>query len=366
MAPEFSIVIPYYALASTIDFVKRQLTYYHFNSTPMAVILAVTGDTKVIAELESFIQNLADDRFKMLTTVEVKSEITNWESFLSRISATLKTVGTTYVIINGADDVIIPEAAIEGTEILSNNLDVAAVKGYTICFDCDSGKILALKDSELLDNSPVMRLKDVLKDRDSIFYIIRRTKDLSTEYDNILNLLKKSPTVRNSPYHIEHFIALCVASLGKVRVFNYPWRLATGHKNNHSSHTEGSFLRVEHGVLDKANYEWFKSVNPNMRDLSYNYYRFLWELHQVRGISVTLKQIAYHFLYKNSGFINSARISTYFVLHKLFIIFKRLFSSQVDFLNVKDNFFKPEHYSSLKKYYFSEHDIKLIESKVWG
>jgi|GEM_PF-1968882 len=357
----FSIVIPYHALTQTIDFVKRQLNYYHFNQTPMTVILAVSGDVIVKAELEQFIKKLNDSRFIFFSTDE--TDIRNKESFLKKIFDALKMVATPYVIINGADDVIIPESICKGTEILANNLDIAAVKGYTTYFNCESGEFLFFKDLEILDNCPINRIKVAIEDRDSIYYIIRRTKDLVREYNNIVGLSKKSTIVRSSLYHIEHLKALSVAALGKVYVFKFPWRLGNTHINNHTSHTESSFLRVELGVLDKANYEWFKSVNENMHGLSYGYYKFLWVCSQIRCISVSLKQIAYHFIYKNCSLINSASIFICFVLHKIYVLSKKCFFNESSFLQDGEKFFKTEQYNLLKKYYFSEKDLNLIGSK---
>jgi len=360
MNNEFSIILPYHAIPETIDFVKRQLNYYHFNQTPMSVILAVSGDKMVNVELKQFIEKLNDSRFMMLTTDE--SNITNYQSFVNKIYNALQTVTTPYVVINGADDVIIPEAVCKGTEILSNHLDIAAVKGYTICFDCESGKFLICNYQEILDNSPLDRVRQLMKDYDSMFYIIRRTKELVGEYENIMILLEKSNIFYNSPYHIEHFKALSAVFLGKIYVFKSPWRLFNRHRNNHSSHTEAGFLRIKLGVLDKNNYEWFQSVTKNMSGLSYSYYRFLWVLHQIRGISVTLKQIAYHYLYKKCSFIASLRIFTYFILNKIFILFKKIFSNRLSVLQDEGNFFKSKHYELLKKHYFSEENIKLIEA----
>ncbi len=358
---QFSIVIPYYAHSNTIDFVKRQLNYYHFNLTSMVVILAVSGDEVVKVELEQYIIKLNDPRFVIFTTDE--SDITNYQSFVKKISNALQMVTTPYVVINGADDVIIPEAARHGSEILANNLDIAGVKGYTIYFNCELGELLISNDLEILDNCPFKRVKEAIKDCDSIFYIIRRTNELAREHINITILSDKSNVIRNSPYHIEHFKALSVTSLGKVYVFKFPWRLQSSHKNNHSSYTPASFIRVELGVIDKASYEWFKSVNQNMQGLSYNYYKFLWMCSQIRGISVTLKQIAYHYIYKNCSLITSIRIFIYFVLNKIFVLSKKCFFNKSNFFKNGEDFFKTEQYSLLKKYYFSEKDIKLIESK---
>ena len=144
MNNEFSIVIPYHAKSETIDFVKRQLNYYHFNPTPMAVILAVSGDEIIKVELEQFIKELNDSRFVISTTND--TDITNFEAFLKKIFATLKKVTTPYVVINGADDVVIPGVACKGTEILANNFDIAGAKGHPVYFNCESGTFLYLND----------------------------------------------------------------------------------------------------------------------------------------------------------------------------------------------------------------------------
>ncbi len=358
---EFSIVIPYHAKSETIDFVKRQLNYYHFNPTPMVVILAVSGDEIVKVELELFIKELNDHRFSILTTDE--TNILNFQAFLKKTFEALKVVTTPYVVINAADDVLIPEAVSKGVKILANNLDVAAAKGYTMYFSCQSGRFLISKNQAILNNLSNNRVKEFMKDRDSIFYILRRTQDLVKEYENTILLSKKSIVVSNSFYHIDHFLSLSVVCLGKIHVFKYPWHLINSHKNNHTSYMPAAFTRVELGSLDRANYEWFQSVNKNMQGLSYNYYKFLWECHQIRGVSVTLKQVAYHYLYKNCSLMNAARIFTYFVLHKIFIALKKFSSNESMYLNNPENFFKTEEYSALKKYYFSEENIKLIESK---
>jgi hypothetical protein len=321
----------------------------------MAVILAVSGDDFVKVELEQFIKELNDFRFVMFTTEE--TDITNMESLVIKIFEALKRVITPYVIINGADDVVIPEAASNGIQILANNLDIAAIKGYTSYFDCRSGTFLISKDPEILGDYPMSRVKEFMKDRDSIFYITRRTKDLVKEYGNLISLSKKSKTVSSSAYHMEHFLALSVASLGKVCVFKRPWRLVNSHKNSSSSYMPASFIRIEAGVLDKANYEWFQSVTENMNVLSYSRYKFLWICHQIRGIQVTLKQIVYNTLYKNLMPVTFARIFTYFILHKVFIFLKKCFSNESMYLKNPEDFFKTEEYRLLKKYYFSEENI---------
>lgn len=359
MDPKLTIVIPYHAEEATMHFVKQQLNYYHFNITPMVVVLAVSGDNILKLELEQFIKKFNEPRFVIFKAEE--SNITNVVSFAKKIHDALKLVTTPYVAINGADDVIIPEAADKGTEVLAHNLDIAAVKGYTVVCYFNSGNFLSFDDLGIMNNLPIKRLKLALKDRDSIFYILRRTKDLVAEYENIVSLSKKSKIVANSFYHIEHFMALSLASLGKIYVFDSPWRLQGSHNNNHSSHTPASFLRVQLGVLDKANYEWFRSVTKNMDDLSYNYYKFLWVCSQIRGISITFKQIVYNFIHKKCSFMDSIRLFTYLILNKVYIFSqkglpKKWFGERVE------DFVKTEQYLSLKKHYFSEKDIELIES----
>lgn len=366
MRNKFSIVIPYHAVAATIDFVKRQLNYYHSDPTPMTVILAVSGDEIVKVELEQFIKKLNDPRFIIFVTDE--SDITNFQSFVKKIYNALQMVATPYVIINGADDVVMLEAAHKGIEILANNPDVAATKGYTVGFRPESGEFLFFNDPEIVCDRPIDRIKLAIKDRDSIFYIIRRTKDLVGEFKNILTLSEKSNILRDSPFHVEHFMALSLAACGKMHVFKSPWRLFNIHKNNHSSYIEAHFLRFKFVALDKGSYEWFKSVTKNMSDLSYNYYKFLWVCNQIRGINIPLKGIIYQYLKKNCSLTASIRIFAYFVLHKIFILFKKCFCREAPVLkkyNYKDEeyFLKTEQFGLLKKHYFSENDLKLIESK---
>lgn len=363
---KFTIVIPYHAHSKTIDFLKRQLNYYHFNPIPMAVILAVSGNEIIKDELERFLKKLNNSRFIFFATDE--KDITNVKPYIKKIFDALKLVTTPYVVINGADDVIIPEEVEKGIKILEKNLDIAAVKGHTIYFNCNSGNLFFSKDLEILNSCPIERLKLAIKDRDSIFYMIRRTEDLVREYENIVNLSIKSEIVGNSFYHIEHFKALSVASLGKVHIFNSLWRLQSSHENNHTSYVPASFIRIKLGVLDQDNYEWFKSVTKNMDGLNYNYYKFLWVCHQIRGISVTFKQIAYHLIHKNCGLIDSIRIFTYLILNKIYTFLQKFlpekyFGERVNLYGSAEDFIKTEHYSLLKKHYFSENNIKLIESK---
>ena len=367
MDAEFSIVIPYHAIPETVDFVKRQLNYYHVSSIHMFIILAVSGDEVVKFELEQFIKKINNKRFVMFTVNE--SNIKSVKSWAKKIFNALTLVKTRYVIINGADDIIIPEVALHGTKILANNLDVAAAKGHTIYFNCHSGSIFLSRDLGIYNNCFFERLKLAMKDRDSIFYIIRRTEDLVREYQNIVDLSTKSEIVGNSFYHVEHFKALSLAALGKVYILDLPWRIQTSHKNNHTSHTQASFVRVQSGILDKNNYEWFKSVTKNMSHLSYAYYKFLWVCHQITGISVTFKQIIYNFIYKKCGLIDSIHVFMYFMLNKIYVFLQKilpeqLFKEKPKFYGSAKDFVQSEHYAALKKHYFSENDIKLLESQT--
>src|SRR5262249_4839096 len=150
-------------------------------------------------ELKQFIKKLNDSRFVFFSNNE--SDITNIASFLEKTFDALKLVTTPYVTFNGIDDLIIPEAAYKGAEILAHNLDIAGVKGYTVIYYCKSGRFLSCHDLEIMNHRPIKRLKLAIKDRDSIYYIVRRTKDLVAEYEDIVNLSKKSKIVSNSPYH---------------------------------------------------------------------------------------------------------------------------------------------------------------------
>ena len=362
MNSKFSIVIPYHADLNTVDFVKKQLNYYHFNPTPMVVILAVSGDEILKVELKQFVEKLNDFRFVILTADE--SDVRNIKSFLKKIFDALTRVATPYVVINGADDVVIPQAALNGVDILDNNLDAAATKGHTIGFDHESGKCFFYNDLEILDNCPIDRIKLAIKVeiRESFFYVMRRTKDLVREYENMVILSKKSKIVSNSFYYVEHFAALSLVSLGKLYVFKCPWRFCNSHRNNSRTYAENGLTRIDLGLLDKANYEWFKSVNKDMNPISYILYKFLCIRTQILNMGVTLEQVVYH-IYKNySSLINSIRILTWFILYKISILLK-LPNKSPNFSNNGEDFFKTEAYSLLKKYYFSENDIKLIEAK---
>lgn len=356
----FSIVIPYHAHANTLDFARKQLNYYHVNSTQMTVILAISGDKKVISKLTEYLNNLKDPRFQYFTTEE--NDITNVVPYIQKIFDGLRLVKTPYVVINGIDDVIIPEEASKGTEILAKDHNIAGAKGYTVVYYCNSGKFSSFQDQEIMNDCPLERLKQAIKGLDSIFYIVRRTDELLEEYDNIVKLAKNSNTVGNSLYHIEHFLNLSITSVGKIYVMKSAWRLQSSHDDNHTSHTDASFLRVQLGVLDKRNYDWFKSVHKNMKNLNYYHYKFLWACHQITGMAISLKQIAYYFLYKKCGFLNTARIFSYFILNKLYILSKKIISNKKNHFQPDDTFVNTEEYRVLKEHYFSEKDIALIES----
>ena len=158
-------------------------------------------------------------------------------------------------------------------------------------------------------------------------------------------------------------MALSAVSLGKVYVIEKPWRIFTVHKDNHSAHTPAAFIRVQTRVIEKSAYEWFQSVTPNMMCLSYVYYHFLWECMQIRGISVSLKQIIYKFVHKECGFIDAARILIYFVLNKIFCLTKNILPTKESFHSDQRHFFKSDEFKALKEHYFSEEEVKLIESK---
>lgn len=356
----FTIVIPYHAETKTLHFVKKQLNFYNSNPISVPIILAVSGDEHVTNELQEFIRDLNNQYF--IVHIENEADIKNYNHFIKKIYEALKIVKTQYVVINGADDVIFPEMLAKGCQILENNPDVAATKGYTIAYYPDPINFLICNDQEILQKTPVKRVKEQLKDIDSMFYIIRRTEDLLRECQNI-NILSEKTDALRSPYHIEHFMALSAVCLGKVYVFNQPWRIFTVHKDNHSAHTPASFIRVQTRVIEKSAYEWFQSVTPNMMCLSYAYYRFLWECMQIRGISVSLKQIISNFLYKDLSVIDVFRVLTYFILNKVFRLAKILLPTKDSFRSDQEHFFKSDEFKSLKEHYFSEEEVRLIESK---
>ena len=359
-----TILIPYHTHTKTIDFLKRQLTYYHNHSFPMKVIIALSGEDNIKDDVIEFLKGMNDPRFSFLSSNE--KEVRNVRSFINKIYEALKISITPYVVINGADDVIIPEALEHGTKVLANDHSISGVKGHTVYFNCDSGNIFFSEDLEITNNCPLERLKLAIQDRDSIFYIIRRTEELSRDYKNILELSTNSDIVANSFYHIEHFKALGIAALGKVCVFNTPWRIQSSHANNHTSHTPASFIRIQAGILDRKNYEKFKSNYENMKKLSYFNYKFLWVCHQIIGISITFKQIVYNYLHKKCSLTDFMHLLMYFFSNKIYVFLRRLlpkkWSERPKFHGSKTDFIKLKQYEDLRKHYFSEYDIKLIES----
>jgi glycosyltransferase domain-containing protein len=359
-----SIVIPYHSHPETIDFLKRQLNYYHINSFPFEVIIAISGDKIIKEEIAQFLKELNDPRFTYFSTTE--EDITNVKSFIKKIFEALQRVTTPYVVINGADDLLILSEVEKGIKFLERNADIAGIKGYTIRFYCHTGHFQISQDPEISHDLPIERLKVAAQDRDSIFYIIRRTKDLTREYGNIVTLSTRSDIVGNSLYHVEHFLALSVAALGKIHVMSSPWRLQSTHKHNHTSHTPASFIRIQLGILDKDNFNWFKSVTQNMTILRYRYYKLLWILNQIRGICITPRQIIYNFIKKKCSLRDMIRIFTYLLLNKAYGVCRntlpeRWFIQSVIFDVSKEDFLETKLYASLKKDYFSQKDISLIE-----
>lgn len=350
MQPNFTVVIPYHAAPETFDFLRRQLNYYHHNSTIMKVIMAVSGDEDVQKRIKELLTELDDDRFSIFTVQE--RNIKNNEAFVQKIYDALKLVQTPYVVLNGADDVVIPEMVSKGAAILAENPDIAATKGYT--FGYEKGSLFYLPEFEIPNDNPFERLKEYMKDRDSFFYIIRRTKELLKEFSLIMNLLGKDKIIGESLYHIEHLMCLLLVDCGKIVLFKYPWRIFNSHVNNHTSHTPASFIRVEKGVINKQSYKFIQSESNNLVCLSYWRYKLLWIFHQTRGISINLRQVIYRVLHKKCTLKDGLHITIYLFFHKMFVMIDSILAKKSIPNNKIDMLFNHKSYGEIKKYYFEQ------------
>ncbi len=357
--PQLSIVVPYHAEPKTMHFIKRQLSYYNSHPVSLGLVIAVSGESLLINELENFVSDLKNPNFIFLKTIE--KSFVNFKAYIQKIHDALELVRTPYVALNGADDLIIPDVASEGVSVLEQNEDISGVRGQTIYFLNASGKILISKDQGIMDDLPFDRLKTVTKDYSSIFYVMRRQKDLLKDFEIILNFMERSLIVRKGLYHIEHFMALRLVGLGKLYVQEKPWRVQTSHNNNHTVHTPASIDRLELGVVSKKDYEWFQSQSTHIKSLSYCVYRILWEGAQARAVTINLKQIVYRFIKKQSNFVKSVRVLAYFLSNKVYMSFKISSPTIIVPSNHEKQFFQSGQYQLLKQNYFSEQDINLIE-----
>lgn len=347
-----TILIPYHAQRETLDMLKRQLNYYSMDSRPLSILIALSGDKTVILELEQFITSLNNPNIELFKTDE--TEITNKTAFYDKVLAGLKLVKTEYVTINGADDLVILDSAFECLDLILNSDDIAAVKGDWLNYHVNTGSLLLFQDSEILQSTPIDRIKEAMKDRDSIFYVMRKSSDFLKEFESVVTLTKRAPNVFNSYYHIEHFMAIGLAACGKLKVIDKPWRLVNSHDSNSSSHTDSSFARVENTIVDENNFMYFKSYHPNMAELSYSYYCWLWFIMQVRGISVRLKQIIYNVIHRKVSLRNAFRITSYWVFHQLYIIGKKLFQKNEISIKKLTDREKETLFSDTLKNYFVE------------
>lgn len=364
MSNSFSIIIFYHTEVSTMHFVRRQLNYYHSSSLPMSVIVAISGDEALKSELEKFINALKNQNITYFTTHE--KNIKNTVACMEKICEALKRVKTTYVTLNGADDCIIPSVAYQGVKLIEKNSEMAGVKGRTVHYDDRSGRLSILKDIDFKSNCSIERQKLAIKDLDSVFYIIRRTKDLLKEYETICCLAKRSKNIGNSAYQLELLKSILMTSKGKTHTLPIPWRVQTSHENNHSKHTPSANIRLELGLISRDDFTFLKSEHNNLHGLKYSTLRFWYFYSQIKLTSIlNFKQVTYRFIKGKSGLIGFLRSLSYLILGRIYGFLKR-FIQESWFVNLEfyhpKSFLRSEAYFEMKKYYFSEKEIRSIES----
>ena len=264
------------------------------------------------------------------------------------------------VAINGADDLIIPDVALKAMKAMDRDKAISGAKGQTIYYRKENGRLLASYDIDFMEKLECKREEKAVKDLDSIWYLVRRTKDLRQEYKLLLDIIKSVHDISNCLYSIELIKSLLMVSKGKVFVLNEPWRLQTSHAHNHSSYIPASLIRLETGCLSK---KVFSKLNLKLR---WSYFRSLFFMSNIKASSViTLKQICYRFLRQEKNlfpFIRSlAYISLNKILYNLFVrilnIFKkkenRLYDVEIDFNN------KP--FKAMKAYYLTGDEAEKIQ-----
>lgn len=109
---------------------------------------------------------------------------------------------------------MIIDAACDCLGVISKKSDVTAVKGNWFNYHKATGQLFLFRDTDILQETPVERVKSTMEDRDSIFYVMRHTKDLVREFDAVVQLTKRTPEVCNSYYHVEHLMAINLAASG--------------------------------------------------------------------------------------------------------------------------------------------------------
>lgn len=357
--PFFSIVIPYYAQSETIDLLKRQLNYYHNHEVSCFVIIAVSGQKNAIQNLQKFIEDIHNPYFKIVNHDD--ENIKNIDTFISKTYEAIQTVTTPYAVINGADDVLILDTVAKCCNELASNPEISGIKGHTVYYNANNGKIFCSNDINIIGHKASDRIKYVIQDRDSIFYIVQKSATLLEEFRIISTIYQSAQDLfAENLFLIEHIRALNVASLGNVKVLDSPWRVQTTHDNNHSAHTPAAFVRIKKGLLDRDSYKLFQELNISMKNMSNAKYQLLSIFSQIKSAHTTSRQILYELFHRRISLKSFLKISIYFLLNKLFKFF---FSKKpMNYYYFNNDFITTKIYGSLKKQYFSATDISLIES----
>ena len=340
----FTIIIPYHAAEQTIDFLKRQLTYYFFSPVPVLIILAVSGNKEVKIELKKFCEQLNCSRFSFFEVDE--EDVKNGKAFFEKIILALNFVTTPYVTLCGADDLIILETGVECTEVLNNKPDVVAVVGSIVAIS-HNGSFSIFDQLAILDECPILRIKHVLSIPNQTFYSMRRKEELIDEFKKSLSYILDAREISKSYCNLELAMAMDLVVSGKIHKLGDFFMLKSVHPNNSGSYEPSFEDRITSGSIHKFSNEYFKIVKKQLPRINYVSYKFLFLRYQIQNMRSTIKQILYNFLYKKWGFSASVHLLIYVVLKYLF----HLHRPSTTVIENGSDFFNSTHYDAFKKYY---------------
>ncbi len=343
MNQEVTILIPYHACVDTFDYIKRQLTYYSLNDISVQVVLAVSGDERVIEKLEKFVTVFNNTQFTIIMTKETDQK--NFNTFNEKIIAALQCIKTPYVVLSGADDLIIPEAAIIGAKILEKESEVNAVVGATLVID-SSDNLTTFCQSSILDNSPSVRMRQLLNNFQQCFYNVRRKEELLDCFNKAI-FLNSLPETSKNPYHLELAMALNLVISGKIYKIDDVFMLRNVHSHNHTSYVNSFDELVKNGSLARFSNEYFQICKKEIPSLSYGVYNWWFLRYKLRYMGFTFKQVVYNLIYKKCGIVSSLKLLLYCALKHLL----NLYRPCVLKIDKNSDFYTSKYYRSIKDHY---------------
>ena len=177
-----SIIIPTH---DRFEYLRRLLEYYREVKCPHGLVVADSSSRPMWESNDMLIASLG--KYLNITHQKCLPRI----GFVGKIAQALDSCGSTYAVLVGDDDFVIPETLTHCARFLDSHPKYSSVQGYLLKATKERNRLrISFKNSYFPElDDPILRLKQHFSSFSrSVFYTVRRTSQLIGNFHKVASL----------------------------------------------------------------------------------------------------------------------------------------------------------------------------------